>query len=157
MCGKAYIVYGSLYRHIIFVWTIFLWMMNKHWTFLIIQKKEAVISDKNICQWTKNINLSRKCNVCEEVLENAGCIAIDKNKVVQRVELDMKKIIDVQNKLSNGKDVDQRDISGTIWVVNNFSWGKNHLVGEKNLIKMLGEQNCSWLDFYMFRKDVSRK
>ena len=85
--------------------------MNKHWTFLIIQKKEAVISDKNICQWTKNINLSRKCNVCEEVLENVGCIAIDKNKVVQRVELDMKKIIDVQNKLSNGKDVDQRDIS----------------------------------------------
>ena len=35
-------------------------------------------------------------------------IAIDKNKVVKRVELDIKKMIDVHNKLSNVKNVDQR-------------------------------------------------
>ena len=37
-------------------------------------------------------------------------IAIDKNKVVKRIELDIKKIIDVHNKLYNVKNVDQRDV-----------------------------------------------
>lgn len=55
-----------------------------------------------------HLKQSGNCNVCGEVLENARKAhnAIDKSKVVQRVELDMKKMIDIHNKLSNGNNID---------------------------------------------------
>ena len=68
---------------------------------------------QKLCQRNKTINQNGNCNVCEEVITNSmkAHEKIDQNKPVQKVALDMKQMVDVHKKLTNGINIDPKDVS----------------------------------------------
>ena len=68
---------------------------------------------QKLCQRNKTINQNGNCNVCEEVITNSmkAHEKIDQNNTLQKVALDMKQMVDVHKKLTNGINIDPKDVS----------------------------------------------
>ena len=68
---------------------------------------------QKLYQRNKNINQNGNCNVCEEVITNSmkAHEKIDQNNTVQKVALDMKQMVDVHKKLTNGINIDPKDVN----------------------------------------------
>ena len=63
---------------------------------------------QRMCSRTKNLQKSGYCNICDDLMENLKkkYENKEKQKTFQRVELDLKLLIDTQNKLVSGKSVE---------------------------------------------------
>ena len=68
---------------------------------------------QKLCQRTKNLCKNGNCSVCDDVIKHAteSHKQIDKKKSVKTVQVDMKKMIDVHEKLSKGVSIDPKDVN----------------------------------------------
>ena len=72
--------------------------------------------NQKLCKRTKNIGSSGACSVCEEVIKNveARHKKVDENKTIKRVELDIKHMVEINEKLSKGVKVDSQVVSNLL-------------------------------------------
>ena len=68
--------------------------------------------------WPRSKNLSKNgnCSVCEDVLENSKAAHghINKQKTVPRIEIDLKKMVEINDQLSKGANIDPKVVSGLL-------------------------------------------
>ena len=69
--------------------------------------------NQKLCQRTKNLRQTGNCSVCDDVIKNAteSHKQIDLKKSVKTVQVDMKKMIDIHEKLSKGVNIDSKDVN----------------------------------------------
>ena len=72
--------------------------------------------NQKLCQRTKNIGSSGTCSVCDEVIKNveAKHKKVDEKKTVKRVELDIKHMVEINEKLSKGLKIDYHVVSNLL-------------------------------------------
>ena len=72
--------------------------------------------NQKLCQRTKNIGSSGTCSVCDEVIKNveAKHKKVDEKKTVKRVELDIKHMVEINEKLSKGLTIDYHVVSNLL-------------------------------------------
>ena len=72
--------------------------------------------NQKLCQRNKNLNSDGTCNVCEDVI--AECKKkydkIKKKCVIEKVEVDLKDMINTHKKLSKGEKVDNQIVSNLL-------------------------------------------
>ena len=69
---------------------------------------------QKLCHRTKNINTSGNCNVCDSVIEEIKKKtegASKKKFHLQKIELDLKMMVDTHKKLVNGSQVDTKVVN----------------------------------------------
>ena len=72
--------------------------------------------NQKLCQRTKNLNGVGICNVCEDVIAEykKKHDKIEKKRVVEKVEVDLKQMINTHKKLSKGEQVDSQIVSNLL-------------------------------------------
>ena len=87
-----------------------------------LYEKESRVSEiilkmkckQNLCQRTKNLKTNGNCNVCDDAIEKVGDHRKNDKKKLEHITVDIKQMVDIQNKLSNGIPVDQTVVSGLL-------------------------------------------
>ena len=72
---------------------------------------------QKLCQRTKNLGSDGVCNVCQDVIKNTEAkhrIVVEKRRFSKRVEIDIKKMVEVNEKLSKGIKVDPDVVSNLL-------------------------------------------
>ena len=71
---------------------------------------------QKLCSRSKNLSKNGNCSVCEDVLENSKVAHanINKQKTVPRIEVDLKKMVEIHDQLSKGANIDPKVVSGLL-------------------------------------------
>jgi hypothetical protein len=71
---------------------------------------------QKLCARSKNLRQNGNCSICEDVLENAknDHDRINKQKTVPKIEVDLKKMVEIHDKLSNGANIDPKVVSSLL-------------------------------------------
>ena len=71
---------------------------------------------QKLCQRTKGINNSGDCSVCEEVIRSVKekHIKVDEKRKIRRVELDIKHMMNINDKLARGEQIDSKVVSNLL-------------------------------------------
>ena len=72
--------------------------------------------NQKLCHRTKNLSSCGICNVCEEVIKENDMKhqKLDKQKVLEKVNVDLKHMISTHKKLANGEKVDSQVVSNLL-------------------------------------------
>ena len=72
---------------------------------------------QKLCQRTKNLGSDGVCNVCQDVIKNTEAkhrIVAEKRRFSKRVEIDIKQMVEVNEKLAKGIKVDPDVVSNLL-------------------------------------------